>query len=99
MSLYQHISKKLFKILSSKNLANILTENNQIIISTGSIGLQSTSFPIMNEAYIDSAVTAVISLNCIGDETRFSECISTMTDIERCSIQSVAEVVCQGSYV
>ena len=49
--------------------------------------------------YTDSTVTAVVSVSCTGNDTTFSECSLETTDIDtddRCSIESVAEVVCQG---
>ena len=53
----------------------------------------------MEEEYTDSTVHAVVSVSCVGDEALFSQCGAVTTSIEtdnRCSIDSVVEVVCQG---
>ena len=67
---------------------------------TGAIALQTTTFPITQEIYTDDGVQAVVSVNCIGNETVFDECSWIVTNIaidNTCSIDHVAEVVCQGT--
>ena len=53
----------------------------------------------MEEEYTDSTVHAVVSVSCVGDEAPFGQCGVVTTSIEtdnRCSIDNVVEVVCQG---
>ena len=68
-------------------------------LNAGSIGLQTTTFSLLEEEYTDSTVHAVVSVSCAEDNTLFSQCGSVATDIgtdTRCNIDSVVEVVCQG---
>ena len=68
---------------------------------TGAIPLQTVAFPIAEEIYTKDGVLAVISVSCVKNETLFDECSWIVTDIttdDRCSIDHVAEVVCQGTY-
>ena len=75
--------------------------NVHILCFTGAIALQTTTFPITEETYTDDGVQAVVSVQCVGNETMFDKCSWRVTDImtyDGCSIDHVAEVVCQGTY-
>ena len=66
---------------------------------TGAIALQTSSFPLSEDQYTVTAVEAVVSVNCVGSEAGLCECTWTETNIDtdnRCLIDQVAEVVCQG---
>lgn len=68
-------------------------------LPAGALALQTTSFPLSEDQYIATAVQAVISVNCVGNEAGLHDCSWTETNIDtndNCAIDAVAEVVCQG---
>ena len=66
---------------------------------TGALALQTSSFPVGEDEYVETNIIAISSLTCIGNEAGLRECswntVSIDTD-DRCTIDKVAEIVCQG---
>ena len=71
-------------------------------LQTGALALQTSSFKLSEDQYVEAAVQAVVSVDCVGDEAGLRECSWVTTSIdsdERCTIDRIAEVVCQGMYI
>ena len=81
-------------LLSGTTTSHMCLMATTILHFPGSIGMQSTTFPLsdMTSAYV------VDSVNCSGLEDSFRLCPYTQTNLDtnRCSSDNAAEVVCQG---